>query len=120
MLYLIGPDGLVNWGFINFLKMVWMITVHVLILRIKHQKSSEIIMVFRPLPVRGHVRALFLTELHFSDMKADPHPLPGNELRYIKTSENFRCLILNLGMHIILIHAAFEKFAYLRFTGYAH
>ncbi len=28
MLYLIGPDGLVNWGFLNFQKMVWMIMVH--------------------------------------------------------------------------------------------
>ena len=23
MLYLIGPDGLVNWGFVNLKKMVW-------------------------------------------------------------------------------------------------
>ena len=30
MLYLIGPDGLVNRGFINFQKMVWMTMVHVL------------------------------------------------------------------------------------------
>ncbi len=30
MLYLIGPDGLVNRGFIDFQKMVWMTTVHVL------------------------------------------------------------------------------------------
>ena len=31
MLYLIGPDGLVNWSFENFQKMVWMTMVHVLI-----------------------------------------------------------------------------------------
>ena len=29
MLYLIGPNGLVNRGFINFQKMVWMTVVHV-------------------------------------------------------------------------------------------
>ncbi len=62
MLYLIGPDGLVNQGFVNFQKMVWMTTVHVLRSRIKHQKSSEMFTLFRPLPVRGHVRALFLEE----------------------------------------------------------
>ena len=61
-MYLIGPDGLVNRGFLNFPKKVWMITVHVLRFRIKHQKSSEIITVFRQLPVREHVRALFLKE----------------------------------------------------------
>ena len=59
MLYLIGPDGLVNWRFVNFLKMIWII------------------------------------------------------------SQNFHTLILNLGMHIIHIHAVFWKFAYLRFTPYA-
>ncbi len=52
MLYLIGPDGLVNMSFENFQKMVWMTMVHV----------------------------------------------------------------LNLGMHIVLTHAVFGKFAYLRFT----
>ena len=31
MLHLIGPDGLVNLGFVNFQKMVWMTMVHVLI-----------------------------------------------------------------------------------------
>ncbi len=90
MLYLIGPDGLVNWGFVNFQIMVWMTTVHVLRFKIKHQKSSEIMTVFRPLPVRGHVRALFLEEFR------DAHSL-------------------NLGMHIIHIHAVFLeicKFAY--------
>ncbi len=30
MLYLIGPDGLVNQTVVNFQKMVWMATVHVL------------------------------------------------------------------------------------------
>ena len=30
MLYLIGPDGLVNLSFENFQKMVWMTIVHVL------------------------------------------------------------------------------------------
>ena len=58
MLYLIGPDGLVNRRFVNFQKMVWTITVHVL-----------------------------------------------------------RFRILNLGMHIVLIHAVFWKFAHPRFTG---
>ena len=29
MLHLIGPDGLVNWGFVNFQKMVWMTMVHI-------------------------------------------------------------------------------------------
>ena len=29
MVYLIGPDGLVNPGFVNFHKMVWMTMVHV-------------------------------------------------------------------------------------------
>ena len=47
LVYLIGPDGLVNQRFVNFEKMVWMITVHVLRFRIKHQKSSEIIRVHR-------------------------------------------------------------------------
>ena len=28
MVYLIGPNGLVNWRFANFHKMVWMTTVH--------------------------------------------------------------------------------------------
>ncbi len=59
MLYLIGHDGLVNRGFLNFQKMVWMATVHVL------------------------------------------------------------TLTLNLGMHIIHIHAVFWKFAYPQFTRYA-
>ena len=36
MLYLIGPDGLVNLNFENFQKMVWMTIVHVLRFRIKH------------------------------------------------------------------------------------
>ena len=36
MLYLIGPDGLVNRRFINFQNMVWMTMVHVLRFRIKH------------------------------------------------------------------------------------
>ncbi len=43
MVYLIGPDGLINGRFANFHKMVWMTTVHVLRFRIKQQKSSEII-----------------------------------------------------------------------------
>ena len=47
MLYLIGPGGLVNRGFINFRKMVWMTTIHVLRFRMKHQKSSEIIYSFQ-------------------------------------------------------------------------
>ncbi len=34
MLYLIGPNGLVNLGFENFQKMVWMTMVHVLIVLI--------------------------------------------------------------------------------------
>ncbi len=29
MLYLIGPDGLVNWLFVNFQKMVWITMVHI-------------------------------------------------------------------------------------------
>ncbi len=37
MVYLLKPDGLVNWIFANFPKMVWMTTVHVLRFRIKHQ-----------------------------------------------------------------------------------
>ncbi len=53
MVYLIGPDGLVNQRSANFHKMVWMTTVHVVI------------------------------------------------------SQNFHTLILNLGMHIIHIHAVF-------------
>ena len=65
MLFLIGPDGHVNRGFIDFQNMVWMTTVHVLKFRNKHQKSSEIITVFRPLPERGPERGLFLKE--FSD-----------------------------------------------------
>ncbi len=52
MLYLIGPDGLVNLSFENFQKMVWM-------------------------------------------------------------------TILNLGMHIVLIHVVLGKFVYLRLTRYA-
>ena len=42
ILYLIGPDGRVNRRFIDFQKMVWMTTVHVLRFKMKHQKSSEI------------------------------------------------------------------------------
>ena len=53
-------------------------------------------------------------------MKADPHPLPGNDQRNVKMSENFRCSILNLAMHTVLIHAVLGKFAYLRLTGYAY
>ncbi len=34
MLYLIGPDGLVNLRFVNFQNMVWMTMVHVLRFRI--------------------------------------------------------------------------------------
>ena len=63
--------------------------------RIKHRKFSEIITAFRPFPVRG------------------------NGLRNVKMSENCHSLILNLGMHIILIHAVFGKCAYPRFTRYA-
>ena len=58
-------------------------------------------------------------QLYFSDMKADPHALPGNDQRNVEISENFWCFILNLGMHIILVHAVFWKFAYPRFTGNA-
>ncbi len=36
MLYLIGPDGLVNLSFENFQKKVWMTMIHVLRFRIKH------------------------------------------------------------------------------------
>ena len=36
MLYLIGPDGVVKRRFVNFQKMVWMTTVHVLRFRIIH------------------------------------------------------------------------------------
>ncbi len=93
MLYLIGPDGLVNLSFENFQKMVWMTILHVLRFRIKLWKFSEIITAFRP--------------------------MSGNQLRYVKTSENFRCLILNLGMHIIVSHDVFWKFAYLQKTRYA-
>ncbi len=57
--------------------------------------------------------------LQLSDMKADPYPLPGNDQRNVKISENFRCLILNLGMHIVLTNAVFGKFAYPRITRYA-
>ena len=35
MLYLIGPDGLVIWGCINFWNMMWITKVHVLRYRIK-------------------------------------------------------------------------------------
>ena len=31
MLYLIGPDGLVNLSFENFQKMVWMTMVHIIL-----------------------------------------------------------------------------------------
>ena len=98
MVYLIGPDGLANRRFANFHKMVWMTTVHVHVLRfrIKHQKSPEIITVFRPLPVRRHVGALFLEEF-----------------------SGAHTLILKLGMRIIHIHAVFGKFAYPQFIGYA-
>ncbi len=30
MLYLTGPDGLVNQGFVNFQKIVWMTMVHII------------------------------------------------------------------------------------------
>ncbi len=40
-------------------------------------------------------------------------------LRFRIISQNFHTLILNLGMHIIHIHAVFWKFAYPQFTGYA-
>ena len=42
MLYLIGPDGLVNQGLVNFQKMVWMIIDNGTCpsIQIKHQKSS--------------------------------------------------------------------------------
>ena len=49
MLYLIGPNGLVNRRFVNFQNMVWMTMVDVLRLRIKHLKSPEIVTVLRPL-----------------------------------------------------------------------
>ncbi len=41
MLYLIGPNGLVNRGFVNFQKIVWMTTVHVLRFRIKHPCHAD-------------------------------------------------------------------------------
>ncbi len=47
-LYLIGPDGLINQGYVNSKKMVSKTMVHVPRFRIKHQKFSEIFTVLRP------------------------------------------------------------------------
>ncbi len=43
MLYLIGPTGLVNLGYVNFWKLKWMTMVRDLRFRINHQKLSEVI-----------------------------------------------------------------------------
>ena len=43
MLYLIGPDELVNWRFVNFQKIVWMTTAHVLRFRINLRTCTIVI-----------------------------------------------------------------------------
>ncbi len=69
MLYLIGPDGLFNRGFVNFRKMVWITTVHVLRFRFTSMVWMAIIHT-----VYGNLHTLPQQGMQISlDLKGDLH-----------------------------------------------
>ncbi len=92
MVYLIGPDGLVNRRFANFHKMVWMTMVHVLMFRIKHQTSSEIITV---LVTMVHLPRLDIQQPKFQEIGFFQYWLPPAERQWQISLARMANMLLN-------------------------